>query len=97
METISLTWTGQSAVVKTNTDRYEGQVFALRAHDDGFKLSVSFEQKYVGLTELVLFSLHGEGAVRYRMGWISYDELPDDTRAVATINAFQEAECGLGS
>ncbi|MBY6154238.1 hypothetical protein KUV47_13525 [Vannielia litorea] len=90
-----LSWSGNAADVHKRGQRFSGEVVGLRQHDAGFKLSVFYTDDIVGLTEIVLFSVPLSEPVKYRMGWISYDILPDGERVVGSIVGFEEANCIL--
>ncbi|MBY6076024.1 hypothetical protein [Vannielia litorea] len=95
VERTTLAWSDQGAVIGLTIGEVEGRLHGLRAHDEGFKLSVLFEHEYLGPSEMVLFSVFLRGKQRYRIGWISYDELEGGGRAVATMNAFADADCEI--
>ena len=88
-------WRDSEATVTVSGDSAKGRIIGLRAHDDGFKLSVAYTDAILGPTELVLFSLPDSAPTRYRMGRVSYAELPDGTRAVSSIRGFEDATCAV--
>ena len=93
--TNGLDWDGDAATVTVRGDTVPGAVMGLRAFDDGFKLSAFYDDPITGEAEMVVFSLPETDPTSYRIGIVRYDRLPDDTRVVASIMGFEDADCAF--
>lgn len=92
----SVTWRGDTASVEDVGKVSAGEVAGLRAHDDGFKLSVFYDDPIVGTSEMIVFSMRLADEWSYRLGVVSYDEGPDGARVIGYMSGFWDADCELG-
>lgn len=79
---------GVAKVTASYGDEYDGIVVGMRPHNDWFKFTIRFTDRFDKLNDLTIFYAVGE----YRMGVVSFD-LVDGERYVSSISAFQSAQC----
>ena len=91
----SVSWAGTVAQVNSYGTDYRATVSGLRPHDEGFKLSIMFEDDLLGMSEMVIFQLNDEDRVAYRMAIVTYETLPNGDRVIGSVNGFTEVPCTI--
>lgn len=90
--TTQVTWDGESASVITPTQKFPGQVRALRKLDDGFKINIIYYDAVYGESEAVIFHRPLEGRPTYRMATVSFTEHAGK-RLIETVFGFEDVNC----
>jgi len=90
-----LAWTRDRGTVFRVDREFPARPVGLRAFGDGFKLSLLYDDPITGPSEAIVYSMNIGSGPEYMIGWVSHHILPDGTRLVGGIQAFQEAVCIL--
>lgn len=89
----TITWVGDSALLKQINKNYKGNVVGLRRHDTSFKFSVFYSDDIMGLTEIIIFRVPKSNPPQDRIGAVHYNQLSNGQRVVSAIFGFTEAKC----
>ena len=86
-------WNGPEATITTGSGTVQGKVHGMRAHDEGFKFSILYQDPIVGRSEMVIFQMSDSSATTYRLGIVHYTDLDNGEVAVSSIMGFEDAVC----
>ena len=90
-----VTWANETATIVDGGKFSAGRILGLRQHDKGFKLSVAYNDKIMGDTEVVIFSYGDPNFPSYRMAIITYDNLEGGLRLISSVQGFKDARCHI--
>lgn len=91
----SVSWTydaesgrGEAEVIDSYGDKYAGTVEGMRRHNDWFKFSIFFEDKYEGTSELTIFY----AIDAFRIGIVAFDVVAGE-KYVSSATGFGSVDC----
>ena len=92
---MSVHWSEDGAEVTKYGKSFKGTVTGMRPHNDGFKMSVFYNDNVVYLSEVVIFQMPLQGPAKYRMAIVRYDPLPGGGRVVSSVQGFEDVLCAV--